>query len=238
MLEGHISKAFDGDLGALHLRVLAMGGLVLDQVREAGRAYTEWELPAATLVIERASAVSAYETIISEDQFTLIARRAPVASDLRAIIALSKAASGLARAGSEARKIARTVVQQGGRPARSTVSDARHLAELATTRLRSALESLDRLDATLAAEVIGRDPELDDEYAAGLRRLMSRAMEDPRNFEMALEAAFVLKSLERIGDHACEVATQVLALQPQSSHSQPAPGMQAPTSPSASAGPP
>jgi phosphate transport system protein len=237
MLEGHISRAFDGDLGALHLRVLAMGGLVLDQVREAGRAYTEWDVPAATLVVERASAVGAYQTIISEDQFTLIARRAPVARDLRAIIALSKAAGQLARAGAEARKIARTVVQQGGRPARSTASDVRHLAELATNLLRSALEALDGLDHAAASDTIARDAALDDEYAAGLRRLMSRAMEDPRHIDVAVEAAFVLKSLERIGDHASEVAMQVLAVQPRSAETQPAPGMQTPASPSASAGP-
>ena len=235
MLVGHISKAFDGDLGALHLRVLAMGGLVLDQVRLAGHAYTDWDVPAATLVIERASAVNAYETIISEDQFTLIARRAPVASDLRAIIALSKVASQLARAGGEARKIARSVVQQADRPARSAGADGRHLAELTVNLLRSALEALDRLDGPVASDVIAQDPELDDEYAAGLRLLMGRTMEDPRDFEVALEAAFVLKSLERIGDHACEVARQVLTVQPHSPPGQPASGMQTPTSPSASA---
>ena len=89
----------------------------------------------------------------------------------------------------------------------------------------------------VAAEVIAGDPELDDEYAAGLRRLMSRTMEDPRHFELALEAAFVLKSLERIGDHACEVAEQVLTVQPQAAQSPLASGLQAPASPTTSACP-
>jgi phosphate transport system protein len=212
MLEGHISKAFDGALLALHMRVLEMGGLVLDQVREAAKAYSEWDLQAAERVVEREGRVREYESALHEDQFTLIARRAPVASDLRAIIALSKIAVELERAGNEARKIARVVLQQSGRPGHGTSSDVRHLAILATRLLRTALEALDRLDAPVSADVIARDEELDAEYAAGLRRLLSRAMEDPRHFEVALEAAFVLKSLERIGDNARNLALQVRAI--------------------------
>jgi phosphate transport system protein len=73
---------------------------------------------------------------------------------------------------------------------------------LAVSLLRMSLEALDRIDLTMAGEVIAQDRDLDAEYAAGLRRLLTRAMEDPRHFDIALEAAFVLKSLERIGDHA------------------------------------
>jgi phosphate transport system protein len=75
--------------------------------------------------------------------------------------------------------------------------------------LRLSLEAFDRLETPLAAEVIARDRELDAEYAAGLRRLLTRAMEDPRHFDVALEAAFVLKALERIGDHARNLARYV-----------------------------
>jgi phosphate transport system protein len=213
-LEGHISKAFDGDLAALHLRVIAMGGLVLDQVHEAARAYTDWDAHAAGRVLERTGAVSAYQDSLGQDQFTLIARRQPVSRDLRAIFAMSKSVTELERAGAEARKIARTVVQQTGRPARSTSADVRHLGQLATSLLRMALDALDRIDGSLAAQVVERDDELDSEYAAGLRRLLTHAMEDPRHLEVAMEAAFVLKSLERIGDHARLIAANVQSMAP------------------------
>jgi phosphate transport system protein len=209
MLEGHISKAFDGELAALHIRVLEMGGLVLDQVRQATSAYVDWDTHSAQLVIDREAQVLRYAGTIYDDQVALIARRNPVASDLRAIIALAKVGAELDRAGAEARKIARTVLQQSGRPGRRTSSDARHLANLAITLLRLSLESLDRLDADQAEQVIDRDQDLDAEYAAGLRRLLTRALEDPGQLEVTVEAAFALKSLERIGDHARNIAEQI-----------------------------
>jgi phosphate transport system protein len=212
MLEGHISRAFDGALASLHIRVVEMGGLVLDQVRETAAAYTEWLVAPAQHVLEREAEVNEYNHRLNEEQFTLIARRQPVAGDLRAIIAMSNVVHELERAGDEAKKIARTVIAQGGRPGPATSRDVRHLGSLAVTLLRTALEAFDRLDPVLAAEVIAQDKELDEEYAAGLRRLMTRAMEDPRQVSIALEAAFALKSLERIGDHARNLARHVLII--------------------------
>ncbi|HTY48551.1 MAG TPA: phosphate signaling complex protein PhoU [Steroidobacteraceae bacterium] len=209
MREGHISKAFDGELAGLHIRVLEMGGLVLDQVREAAHAYGDWDAHAAQRVAEREGTVGGYAAAVYDLQLALIARRNPVASDLRAIVGLGRAAYELDRAGADARRIARTVLAPGGRPGRSTASDARHLADLALTLLRSCLEALDVLDGEAAAQIIERDHDLDAEYAAGLRRLLSRAMENPANLDVTVEAAFALKSLERIGDHACNVARQV-----------------------------
>ena len=206
MLEGHISKAFDGALATLHIRVVEMGGLVLDQVREAAVAYTEWQLEPAERVLEREHQVNEYNTLLNEEQLTLIARRQPVAGDLKAILAMSRIVAELERAGDEAKKIARTVIAQGDRPGPATARDVRHLAQLAVSLLRLSLEAFDRLDTALALEVIARDKDLDAEYEAGLRRLMTRAMEDPRQVSVALEAAFALKSLERIGDHARNVA--------------------------------
>src|SRR5579862_389760 len=110
LLEGHISKAFDGALATLHVRVLEMGGLVLDQVREATHAYTDWDETAAVRVIERERDVNEYSHSINAEQLTLIARRAPVAGDLRAILAMSKCVAELERAGDEAKKIVRNVL--------------------------------------------------------------------------------------------------------------------------------
>lgn len=212
MLEGHISRSFDGELAGLHIRVLEMGGLALDQVRVAARAYAEWDLHNARQVIEREHSLASCGERIHDDQLTLIARRNPVASDLRAIIALAKIAAELDRAGAEACKIARTVVQQSGRPGRGTSRDARHLANLATSLLRSSLEALDQMDGDMADQVIDRDRDLDAEYAAGLRRLLTRALENPAQLEVTVEAAFALKALERIGDHARNAARQVVGI--------------------------
>jgi len=212
MLEGHISRSFDGELAGLHIRVLEMGGLALDQVRAAARAYAEWDLHNAQLVMDREHTIISSGARIYDDQLGLIARRNPVASDLRAIIALAKIAAELDRAGAEACKIARTVLHQAGRPGRGTSTDARHLANLATSLLRLSLEALDQLDGELAEQVIDRDQDLDAEYAAGLRRLLSRALEDPAQLEVTVEAAFALKALERIGDHARNAAQQIVRI--------------------------
>ncbi|HEX7416606.1 MAG TPA: phosphate signaling complex protein PhoU [Steroidobacteraceae bacterium] len=214
MLEGHISKAFDGAMAALHMRVLEMGGLALDQVREAIHAYTELDVPAAKRVIERERTINAYDVTLDEEQLTLIARRAPVASDLRAIIAMSKAVGEFERVGDEAKKIAKTVLTHVAAPSRATSGDVLHLGRLALNLLSRALEAFDRLDGTAASDIIAGDKQIDAEYAAGLRRLLTRAMEDPRDFAAALEAAFILKSLERVGDHARNLARLVRAMFP------------------------
>ena len=213
MIEGHIARAFDGALLSLHLKIVEMGGLALDQVREAMRAYGEWSLQAAMRVIERERQVNAYDHSIDREQLTLIARRHPVGSDLRIIIALSKMVGELERVGDEAKKIARVVIANTGRPAGATSRDAVHLGKLAQDLLRMGLDAVDRLDFELASKVIPGDRELDAEYAAGLRRLLTRAMENPRGFEVTVQTAFVLKSLERIGDHARNLARHVLSMQ-------------------------
>src|SRR3954469_15375216 len=131
MLEGHISRAFDGALATLHIRVVEMGGLVLDQVREAAAAYTEWLVAPAEHVLVRETEVNEYNARLHEEQITLIARRQPVAGDLRAIIAMSSVVHELERAGDEAKKIARTVIAQGGRPGPASFPHVRYRGRLA-----------------------------------------------------------------------------------------------------------
>jgi phosphate transport system protein len=215
-LEGHTSRAYDGALSALHVRVVELGGLVLRQVADAAQGYTDWDRVAAQAVLERESTVNEIAAAIEGEALQLIARRQPVAADLRSIFGLTRAVAELERAGDESKKIAMTTVgaagRAGERPGPATARDARHLAQLAVSVMRLSLEALDRVDHQTANLVVTRDRELDAEYAAGLRRLLTRAMEDSRNFSVALEAAFVLKSLERIGDHARNVARVALSL--------------------------
>ncbi len=220
LLEGHISRAFDGDLAALQMRVVAMGGLVLNQVQTSCHAYAHWLTEDARLVTSREPQVNALELEIDEDAQRVIARRQPVASDLRAIMVIERVLTDLERMGDEANKIARLVLldarrsgsASGSAPGVATARDVRQLGRLAAAMVRSGVEAFDQLDADAAELVVQRDSELDTEYAAGLRRLLSRAMEDPRRLQHAVEAAFVLKSIERIGDHARNLALQVIYL--------------------------
>ena len=214
MLEGHIAKAYDGALSSLHMRVLEMGGLALDQVREAAQAYAQWNTVAAERVVERERTVNAYDSILDEEQLSLIARRTPVASDLRIIISIAKVAAELERTGDEATKIARHVLAGGARPTPAAARDVLQLARLALNQLRHALEAFDRLEGSVAADVIHGDRLVDAEYAAALQRVLARASEEPARFDTALEAAFVLKSLERVGDHARNLARHIQAIGP------------------------
>ncbi len=220
LLEGHISRAFDGDLAALQLRVTAMGALVLTQVHGAVTAYADWQTDTAQGVTSREAQVNAAEQQIDQEALQLIARRQPMAHDLRAILSFERSVSDLERIGDEANKIARLVLvgssrgegQGTGRPAHATSREVRQLGRLAAQLVRSAVEAFDSMDARIATAGHPADRELDEEYAAGLRRLLTRAMEDPRNLQDTVQSAFVLKSIERIGDHARNVAQQVVGL--------------------------
>ncbi|MEO8307938.1 MAG: phosphate signaling complex protein PhoU [Pseudomonadota bacterium] len=216
MIEGHISKAFDGALSSVHLRVVEMGGLVLRQVQDAVVAYADWNSATANLVLGRETAVNRLEQAIEEEAVVIIARRQPMASDLRLVMAIERVITNLERAGDEAKKVARLVVAGGGRspalPGAAVARDIRQMGKVANDMMRASLEAFDTLDANAAAEVVRRDLELDAEYASGLRRLLTRAMEDPHKLQSVVESAFVLKSVERMGDHARNIARQVIQL--------------------------
>jgi phosphate transport system protein len=212
-LEGHTARAFDGDLSALHLQAVAMGALVIEQVQLAVNAYSTWDRSVATLVLERERKINLYDAEIEAAALQVIARRQPVAHDLRAVFAIDKVVTELERAADEAKKLALTVLADsdttGFKPGAAAVREARLLGRLAASMIRSALEGFDRLDPAAARLVIQQDLEMDSEYAAALRRILTHAMEDPRRLQAAIEAAFIMRSLERIGDHARNIARHV-----------------------------
>ena len=212
-LEGHTTRAFDGDLSSLHVHAVAMGALVIEQVQLAVSSYSNWDRPAATLVLERERKINLYDAEIEEAALQLIARRQPMAQDLRAVFAIDKVVSELERAADEAKKLALAVLtdseSNGFRPGAATAREARQLGRLAALMIRAALEAFDRLDPAAAAAVIKQDQEMDAEYGAALRRILTRAMEDVRHTQAAIEAAFIMRSLERIGDHARNIARHV-----------------------------
>jgi len=213
-LEGHTARAFDGDLSSLHIQAVAMGALVIEQVQLAVNAYSNWDRSVATLVLDRERKINLYDAEIEEAALQVIARRQPVAQDLRAVFAIDKAVTELERAADEAKRLALTVLadseSHGFRPGAATAREARALGRVAVAMIRSALEAFDRLDPAAASAVVARDKEMDSEYASALRRLLTHAMEDPRRLQATIEAAFIMRSLERIGDHARNIARHVL----------------------------
>ncbi len=212
-LEGHTTRAFDGDLSSLHIKAVAMGALVIEQVQLAVNAYSNWDRSVATLVLERERKINLYDAEIEEAALQVIAKRQPVAHDLRAVFAIDKVVTELERAADEAKKLALTVLadsdSSGFRPGAATAREARALGRVAAIMIRASLEAFDRLDPAAAAVVIEQDREMDSEYASALRRLLTHAMEDPRRLQATIEAAFIMRSLERIGDHARNIARHV-----------------------------
>ena len=212
--EGHTSKAVDQSLAGLRLRVVAMGGLVIDQVATCVRALVDHDAKLAELVLSREALVNAYDGQLDRDTLTFIALQQPVASDLRMVRAIARAGLELERIGDESKKIARSASRaaaQGGHDPIVAVSRyLRHMGELSVGMLRSSVRAVDEADGALARQVLARDRELDAEFATALRQLMSFVMEDHLFLKATLDTVFALKGLERIGDHAKNIAEQVL----------------------------
>jgi phosphate transport system protein len=208
--EGHTSKAYDVALTDLRARAHRMGILVSQQVETAVQALLESDHDAAELVLRREQQINAWQTEIEAESFRLLARQAPVASDLRTVLAVSRAVNDLERAGDESKKIARFALANAGRgatgPSRVMRRPLRHMADLASESMRVAVDALDRGDARVAHEVARLDREIDQEFEGALRQLMTVAMERTRLLKAVFDTVFALKSLERIGDHAKNVA--------------------------------
>jgi phosphate transport system protein len=207
----HASKQYDLDLGSIRSRVLAMGGLVESQIRRAIDSLTTGNVALAEEVIAADHRVNAMEVALDEDCSQVIVRRQPAASDLRMIFAIMKTVTDLERIGDEAQKIARMAknIHERGVPAPPLV-EVRHAAEAAILMLRRTLDCFARLDADAAAEVIREDAGIDTEFRSILRQLITYMMEDPRTISTALEIVWIAKAIERIGDHAKNMAEYVI----------------------------
>ncbi|MFZ2299352.1 MAG: phosphate transport system regulatory protein PhoU [Burkholderiales bacterium RIFCSPLOWO2_12_FULL_64_99] len=214
MTDKHMSSQFDSELGSISTRVLEMGGLVESQVAQAVAALTTFNGDEATLVLNQEILVNQMEVNIDADLSTIIARRQPTARDLRLLIAISKTIGNLERVGDEAARVARTVqrlINTGvSTRLRLPVSDLQFASQLATASLRRALDAFARLDTQTAMDVIRADNEIDSEFDGLMRKLITYMMEDPRTISAAIDLVFVAKAIERVGDHAKNLAEQVI----------------------------
>lgn len=205
-LEGHTAHRYDGELNNLHLQMLELGGLVLDQVNLALRSLRERSATLAQNVLEREHDVDRLEMQIDNDLVAVIAKRAPVARDLRVIIAISKATTDLERIGDEAARIANLALaiydSDTALPSKHLMRDVNIMGQLAVAMLHEALESFDTLNAERATALVCEENELEIEFQSSLRRLATYLLEDARNVGHAIHTVLMIKSIERVGDHA------------------------------------
>lgn len=209
----HISQQFTAEMDELRSRFLGMGGLVEKQVNEAVTALIEADTALAQLVREADKHTNRMEITIDEECVRILARRQPAASDLRLIISISKAVIDLERIGDEASKIAKRAIQltEEGESPKGYV-EVRHIGDQVRKMVQEALDAFARFDSAQAREVVAYDKTVDREYKTALRELITYMMEDPRSISRVLNVIWALRSLERIGDHARNIARLVIYL--------------------------
>ena len=214
MTDKHLSTQFDSELNGVSSRVMELGGLVESQVSQAIYALANFSSETAAQVLAQEDKVNQMELDIDRDLSSIIARRQPTARDLRLLIAVSKTIGNLERVGDEAARIGRTVqrlVNTGvSSRLRLPVSDVSFEATLATTLLRKALDAFARLDVDKAVEVLKQDDQIDQEFEGLMRKLITFMMEDPRTISASIDLVFVAKAIERVGDHAKNLAEQII----------------------------
>lgn len=209
----HISQQFNQELEEVKTHLLEMGGMVEKQVRDAVRALVDSDSGVATDVKIGDKVVNAMEISIDEECARIIARRQPAASDLRLVIAISKIVIDLERVGDEAGKIATqaiNLIESGEAPRGFT--EIRHIGHHVGYMVRDALDAFARLDVELALAVAKEDKLVDKEYSSAVRSIITYMMEDPRTISEMLNVIWTLRSLERVGDHARNIAEHVIYL--------------------------
>ncbi|HQZ03156.1 MAG TPA: phosphate signaling complex protein PhoU [Thauera sp.] len=208
----HVSTQFDEDLARLRTHVLQMGGLVETQIAASIEAYASGEVDGVRVIVETDRRINDFEKAIDDDCAHVIARRQPIASDLRLILGISKIVTDLERTGDEAKKIAKGVrrIHDAGHLPNQYGSGIRHLAEAALSMVRQALDAFARMDGALALSVIRADVEVDVEFKSIIRQLITHMMEDPRTITASIDIIAISRAIERIGDHAKNISEQVV----------------------------
>ncbi|MBC7575200.1 MAG: phosphate signaling complex protein PhoU [Herminiimonas sp.] len=208
----HSSKQYDLDLEAIRSKVLLMGGLVESQFHDAMTCFRTGDAERAEQVIKADENVNKLEVSLDDTCSHLIVRRQPAANDLRTVMATIKVITDLERIGDEATKIARAAktIQERGGSNINHYETVRVIASNAGDMLHDALDAFARLDEKHATRLIAQDQLIDHEFRSIMRNLITFMMEDPRTISAALDTLWVAKAIERIGDHAKNIAEYVI----------------------------
>jgi phosphate transport system protein len=208
----HTYKQYDAELEAVRAKVLKMGGLVEQQIVSALESLVSVNPKLAQEVMESDHLVNALEVQVDEDCSHIIARRQPTAGDLRMIMMVVKTVTDLERIGDEATKIARVAqkIYESDRMYKTRFTEINNMVALAHQMLRTSLDGFARLDVAKTIEVARQDEQVDEQFRAAMRQLVTFMLEDPRTISMSLEVLFVAKAIERIGDHAKNISEYVI----------------------------
>jgi phosphate transport system protein len=212
-LSHHISSRYNTDLERLRSSVLEMGGLVERQLTQAIGGITEPDARVMVRVAQEELRVNQLERSIDEDCGRILATRGPTASDLRLIITILKTITDLERIGDEGEKVAGIAARLALRERpNNRYREVRNLGEVVIDMVHDTLDAFARFDTKLALEVLRRDRTVDEEYEAIHRQNITFMMEDPRSIRRALDVMWVVRSLERIGDHAKNICEYLIYL--------------------------
>lgn len=207
----HISRRFNEDLERVRSRVLAMGGFVEQQLQKAVTALVEGDSTLGVAVAEDDRKVNHMEVSIDEECSRILATRAPTAGDLRLIVAIIKTITDLERMGDEGEKIgyiaSRLATME--RPV-DKYREVKHLARLVSEMVHDALDAFARMDADAALKICHQDRLIDEEYESIQRQNITFMMEEPRNIRRALDVMWIVRALERVGDHAKNICEYVI----------------------------
>jgi len=207
----HISQQFNNELSGLRNHILTMGGVVAKQVQDSVQALLAGDTQLADEVRRKEDDVDEMERTIDEECTQVIALRQPAASDLRLVVSVIKMVADLERIGDEASKIARLSIDlsEEGKAPRGYV-EVKHISEHVIRMMNEALDAFARFDDEVAMDIIKEDREVDQEYRSAIRSLMTFMMEDPRSISQVHNVMWVLRALERVGDHASNIAEHVV----------------------------
>jgi phosphate transport system protein len=205
----HTVKAFDDEIGELRGHIAEMGGRAEAAITSAMQALVKRDLDLARKVIAEDKAIDRLETEVEKLAVRIIALRAPMADDLREVIAALKIAAVLERIGDYAKNIAKRAGALEGRRKIEPISLLPSMAQVATEMVHNVLNAFAARDAALAVEVNERDKVVDDFYNSIFRTLVTYMVENPQSISNAAHLLFVAKNLERVGDHATNVAEMV-----------------------------
>jgi phosphate transport system protein len=212
-MNSHIVKAFDAELGELQKKIAEMGGIAETMVSDSMDALQKRDLDLATAVRATDQRLDILQREVEENAILLIARRQPMAVDLRDVVATIRIASDLERVGDLAKNIAkRSMAIQSGTHFPKAVTGLLHLSRLSLTQLKIVLDAYSARSVDQALAVWKTDGDIDALYTSIFRELLTYMMEDPRNITFCTHLLFCAKNLERIGDHATNIAETIYYL--------------------------
>lgn len=209
----HISQQFNAELEEVRTKVLAMGGLVEQQLADAMTSLAMSDGQLAEQVVKNDYQVNALEVEIDEECTKILARRQPAATDLRLVMAVIKTIADLERIGDEAERVARMAERLAGQEVKpSLLGEVEHLGEMVRGMLHNALDAFARTDLKESVDVLHQDRRVDDKYESLTRQLITYMAEDPRVIPVMLNVLWSCRSLERIGDRSRNICEYVIYL--------------------------